>query len=892
MMLSPVEKLRKFLALEQKRNFDNRAVTGGLEKFLPIWQKESSTAGVSPEINEAVTVFLTSYAEKSGEERKDAVSGILAVLPPPEPRPARDGNPRQKRTDSGNAADPEKNNAAAPARRERPVPARREERPERKHRPEPVINPEESHAENMADKPEAQPAPASAAETTPPVRISHEPHVKTPAPSVSELRKNFGNPAVNPKGPSIDSPVSDIPGIGFSNSKALAKQDVYTVRDFLYYFPRRYDDYSAFKAINKVVPDEVVTVIGVVRSISSGKRGRYQVTECLVSDNTGVLRVTWFNRTWLEHQIRTGMGIVLSGKIDVFLGRPVMSNPEWEPVDQENITTNRIVPIYALNQNLKQNFLRRMVYNTVRHWTGQLPEFLPESVLESADLLPLQLAISNIHFPESMEMLRYARERLAFDEIFLMQLCVLSQKQEWGGLPGEVLTVSDEQFETWVSRLPFELTNAQRAALADIRSDMGSGHPMNRLVQGDVGSGKTIVASLAALIAVQKDGQAAIMAPTGVLAEQHYRNFLRFLESVGPETTDLTADQVELIVGATPESKKQEIRSRLENGEIRVLIGTHALIEEPVRFKNLQLAVIDEQHRFGVDQRAALRSKGTNPHLLVMTATPIPRSLSLTIYGDLDLTLIDELPAGRKPVETMVVSSACREQVYNRIRKELAAGHQAFVIYPLVEEGDDEEKEGRAAIEGSEFLQTQVFPEYKVALLHGRMKGNEKDEILEAFKNHEYDILVSTSVIEVGVDVPNATAMIIEGANRFGLAQLHQFRGRVGRGDAQAWCALIPEKDNDLENERLKAMTQTNDGFKLAEMDLEMRGPGDFIGKRQSGLRDMKLASMSDVRLIEKARSEAEKLFESDPDLSHPENEALKARVLEAAAEQKKGEIS
>ena len=612
----------------------------------------------------------------------------------------------------------------------------------------------------------------------------------------------------------------------------------------------------------------------------------------LVDDRTGTMRVTWFNRAWLAHQIHVGMSIVLSGKIDIFLGRPVMSNPEWEPADQENITTNRIVPIYALNQNLKQNFLRRMMYNTVRHWTSQLPESLPESILESADLLPLQMAIQNIHFPESRELLRFARERLAFDEIFFMQLAVLSQKQEWNSLTAEPFEVSDEQFNNdWLANLPFELTNAQLKALADFRKDMASGHPMNRLVQGDVGSGKTIVASLAALIVMQKDGQAAIMAPTGVLAEQHYRNFVRFLDGLG-EHAPINADQVGLMVGATADSKKQEIRERLESGEIRVLIGTHALIEEPVRFRNLQLAVIDEQHRFGVDQRAALRAKGTNPHLLVMTATPIPRSLSLTIYGDLDLTLIDELPAGRKPVRTVIVPPVCREQVYSRIRKEVAAGHQAFIIYPLVEEGDDEDKEGRAAIEARDYLQSQIFPDLKVALLHGRMKGIEKDTILEAFKNHDYDILVSTSVIEVGVDVPNATVMVIEGANHFGLAQLHQFRGRVGRGDAQARCALIPDKDNDIENQRLNAMVETNDGFKLAEMDLEMRGPGDFIGKRQSGLREMKLASMSDVRLIEKARNEALKLFESDPELSKPENEMLKTHVIETAAAQRKGEIS
>ena len=907
MVISPVEKLRRFLKLELSRNCDNRAVVGGMGKFLPNWQKESSTAGISPELNEKVIAFLNSYGDKDPDGRKTAVNEIMGLLPPPEENPQQERNRSRKPVQN-----PEKQNTAeqnpSPGSHERPyerhsrsdraVPVRREERLERKHRPEPVMIQEEHF--DSAPKAEAQnpmeesdrKIPAAAEEKTAPVRIHHDPYVRPAPPSVRELRERFGRRQINPKGPSIDSPVSEIPGIGFSNSKALAKQDVYTVRDFLYYFPRRYDDYSSFKAINRVQPDETCTVIGVVRSVSGGQRGRYQITEITIADGTGTMRVTWFNRAWLVHQISVGMGIVLSGKIDIFLGRPVMSNPEWEPAEQENITTNRIVPIYALNQNLKQNFLRRMIYNTVRHWTGQLPESLPDSVLESADLLPLQMAITNIHFPDNKEMLRYARERLAFDEIFFMQLAVLSQKQEWNGLPAEPFEVSDEQFNNgWLANLPFELTNAQKSALADIRKDMASGHPMNRLVQGDVGSGKTIVASLAALIVMQKDGQAAIMAPTGVLAEQHYRNFLRFLEGLG-EHAPIKPDQVELMVGATPEGKKQEIRRQLENGEIRVLIGTHALIEDPVHFKNLQLVIIDEQHRFGVEQRAALRAKGTNPHLLVMTATPIPRSLSLTIYGDLDLTLIDELPAGRKPVRTVIIPPVLREKVYGKIRKEIEQGHQAFIIYPLVEEGDDEEKEGRAAIEGSEFLQTQIFPDKKVALLHGRMKGSEKDEILEAFKNHEYDILVSTSVIEVGVDVPNATAMVIEGANHFGLAQLHQFRGRVGRGDAQSWCALIPDKDNDTENQRLNAMTETNDGFKLAEMDLEMRGPGDFIGKRQSGLREMKLASMSDVRLIEKARSEAAKIFETDPELSSPENEMLKERVKETMAAQRKGEIS
>ena len=470
MILSPVEKLRRFLKLELNRNCDNRAVVGGMGKFLPNWQKESGTAGISPELNEAVTVFLNGYGEKDTDGRRASIEEILLVLPPEEfqqrdrnrPRrqegsgsqPRSDGSSPVKGADKSADKNPEKTLERRPYN-ERAVPIRKEERVERKHRPEPIVNQVEHHRESLEQ--EEQPRTTAPVSVPPqerpsePVRIHHTPYVRPAAAPVSELRARFGQTQVNPKGPSIDSPVSNIPGIGFSNSKALAKQDVYTVREFLYYFPRRYDDYSSFKPINRVQPDETVTIIGIVRSISSGQRGRYQITEVVVDDRTGMMRVTWFNRSWLTHQIHVGMGIVLSGKIDIFLGRPVMSNPEWEPADQENITTNRIVPIYALNQNLKQNFLRRMMYNTVRHWTSQLPESLPDSILESADLLPLQMAIQNIHFPESRELLRYARERLAFDEIFFMQLAVLSQKQEWNGLPAEPFEVSDEQFEMIVA---------------------------------------------------------------------------------------------------------------------------------------------------------------------------------------------------------------------------------------------------------------------------------------------------------------------------------------------------------------------------------------------------------------------------------------------------------
>lgn len=895
MILSPIEKLRRFLTLELNRKCDNRAVMGGLDKYLPNWQKESTAGNIAPDLIEQVNRFLSGYNDLEREARESAIREILGKLPEPtpaerrprrEPREPREGRTPREGQEKENGASRSSAPSAAPEKPRREPPKQREPRQERQQpRPAaPTAQPSEAAA---------APNPVSAPQSDEVRHITHERRDTKVIPSNREIRERNGRSTINPNGPSIDSPVSDIPGIGYSNSKALAKQNVYTVRDFLYYFPRRYDDYSSGKTISQLTIGETATIIAQIKKIETTTRGKLTLTNVYLFDGTGWLMVTWYNRYWLEHQIHVGQVIALSGKVDVYLGHPTMKSPEWEAVDQDNIIANRIVPIYSLNQNLKQNFLRRMIFNTVRHWKGQLPEFLPDSVLESADLLPIQTAIEQIHFPDNFEMLKRARERLAFDEVFLMQLNVRAQKQKWVGLEAESYPVDDDRLmQNWIGHLPFTLTNAQQAAIRDIRKDMASGHPMNRLVQGDVGSGKTVVAEIAALIATQNDGQAAIMAPTGVLAEQHYRNFLKLLETIGQDNLQITPDEVALLTGGTPEARKREIRENLQDGRIKVLIGTHALIEDPVRFNKLALVVIDEQHRFGVAQRAALRAKGSNPHLMVMTATPIPRSLSLTIYGDLDLTVMDELPAGRKPVETHVVSPMVRERVYSQIGKEIRAGHQAFIIYPLVEEGDNEENEGKAAIEGCEKLQNEIFPDYRIALLHGRMKDSEKDAILEAFKNHEYDILVSTSVIEVGVDVPNATMMVIEGANHFGLAQLHQFRGRVGRGDAQARCVLIPEKDSGEENQRLCALAETNDGFKLAEMDLEMRGPGDFIGKRQSGIRELKLASMTDVRLIEKARREAEKLFEGDLRTALQENEELRKCFVMAATESKKGEIS
>ncbi|NTX00127.1 MAG: ATP-dependent DNA helicase RecG, partial [Geobacteraceae bacterium] len=443
--------------------------------------------------------------------------------------------------------------------------------------------------------------------------------------------------------------------------------------------------------------------------------------------------------------------------------------------------------------------------------------------------------------------------------------------------------------------LPFPLTEAQLRSLSDIRQDLRSGKPMNRLLQGDVGSGKTVVAALSIASIVTLGAQAALMAPTSILAEQHYKSMLKLLagtdSTVNSEAQEfvLKVQEIALLIGSTPEAEKQFIRDGLANGSIRLIIGTHALLEDPVQFADLQLVIVDEQHRFGVEQRASLRAKGDNPHLLVMTATPIPRSLALTVYGDLDLSIIDEMPPGRQPVGTYVLLPRERERAYRLIRSQIQEGRQAFIIYPLVEESD--KSEARAAVEEHNRLQKEYFPELQLGLLHGRLRPEEKDQVMTRFRDGEYQILVSTSVVEVGVDVPNATVMVIEGANRFGLAQLHQFRGRVGRGGEKSFCILIPESEDNAENERLQVLTETNDGFVLAEKDLQQRGPGLFLGTRQSGFSELQMANLTDIHLIEKARRHAQAIFALDPDLSQAENRLLRAAMLRAWGESQ-GDIS
>jgi ATP-dependent DNA helicase RecG len=660
----------------------------------------------------------------------------------------------------------------------------------------------------------------------------------------------------------------------------------------LYYFPRRYDDYSQLKPINRLQYGDEVTVIGTVEEVTTRSiRGRkIQLVEAVINDGTGTLRATWFNQPWIGKRLRRDSQISLSGKIEQYLGRIVINNPEWEPLDQQQLSTNRIVPIYPLTAKITQRWMRKLMNQVTSYWAQRIPDPLPENLRRNAALLDLPSALSQIHFPDSWDKLKAARHRLAFDEIFYLQLGVQRQKRAWKARTAQVFESPDDWFNLQIKRLPFPLTGAQKRSLADVRTDFASARPMNRLLQGDVGSGKTVIAALGIAIVTRQGSQAAFMAPTSILAEQHYRSMLKQLAGANRRIDDsstpgslqsalpaLRPEQIRLMIGATPEAEKREIRQGLNDGSIKLVIGTHALIEDPVTFQDLELIIVDEQHRFGVEQRAKLRSKGTNPHLLVMTATPIPRSLALTVYGDLDISVMDEMPPGRQQVGTHILTPRERERAYSLIQSQLNAGHQAFIIYPLVEES--EASESKAAVEEHARLQEEIFYRYKLGLLHGRLKPEEKETVMARFHAGEYQVLVSTSVVEVGVDVPNATVMLIEGANRFGLAQLHQFRGRVGRGGDKAYCLLIPETADALENERLQAMVETNDGFVLAERDLEQRGPGEFLGTRQAGYSDLKLASLTDVKLIEKARRQALTLFQQDPDLENPENQLLAANL-------------
>jgi ATP-dependent DNA helicase RecG len=850
-MQSSFEQLRKLFRLEYGNGYKNTAVIGGLANILNFWEGEARNNQIPEDLIQVVASTLNAYAEQTPDAREESLKALWKKIQDRYPEAIKVKKP----VPTAPVELPVEGSAQTTPLESVTTPVGNQSQDET---PEP-----EAIVEILMEPPFApEPEPALSAPST----RAHAP--RTPG------RADSRPGGVTSKRPiALNASLTVLAGVGPRHASMLGRLGLHTLGDMLYNYPRRYDDYSQLKPIREIFYGQQVTVIGEVTMVNNRplRGGKMTITEAVINDSTASLRLSWFNQPWLANRIKVGDAISVSGKVEQYLGRLVMQGPDWEPVEVENLHTNRIVPVYALTANVNQKWLRTLMHQVVTYWAPKLTDHLPETIRQAADLPDLGTALLQAHFPDSAEKLHAARQRLAFDEIFFLQTGVLRQRRDWRSVPGHIFEVPDAWMEDRLAALPFALTSAQNKALAEIRLDLKSGQPMNRLLQGDVGSGKTVVAALAAAMVNHSGAQAAIMAPTSILADQHYRTFIDILAS---ENGLLKPGQIRLLVGDTPAADKENIRTGLLNGEIKIVIGTHALLEEPVAFSDLQFITIDEQHRFGVEQRASLRSKGTNPHLLVMTATPIPRSLALTVYGDLDLSVMEEMPPGRQPIETHILTPTERERAYTLVQSQVKSGHQAFIIYPLVEE--TEKSELLAATQEHERLQKEVFHKLKLGLLHGRMKPDEKDAVMLAFRDRNYDILVSTTVVEVGVDIPNATVMLVEGANHFGLAQLHQLRGRVGRAEAQSYCLLIPDHEEASENERLQAMAETNDGFVLAERDLQQRGPGEFLGTRQAGYAtSLKMASLSDIQMIEKAREQAQALFARDPDLKNPENGLL-----------------
>lgn len=666
-----------------------------------------------------------------------------------------------------------------------------------------------------------------------------------------------------------------IRGIGAQRAKALSKLGIRTLRDLISYFPRTYEDRTVRKPIAELIPGENACVFAMVASpptLSHIRQG-LDLIKLRAVDETGALDITFFNQTWQKNHLRQGESYVFFGKAEGNLLRRQMNNPIVEPEGQGEFT-GRIVPVYPLTAGVTQTILSRSIRQGLSDCADILPDVLPDEVRREHQLCRIGYAYENVHFPESPEALEIARRRLVFEELFLFAIGLKRLRSR--RKTAEVPPCREIDMAPFYKALPFQLTGAQRRCVDDALSDLRSGRPMNRLCQGDVGSGKTMVAAACVYFMVKNSRQAALMAPTEILAEQHCRGLAPLLEPLGIRCA--------LLTGSLTPKVKREIGRQLSEGEIDFVIGTHALISGGVAYRDLGLVVTDEQHRFGVAQRAALSAKGENPHMLVMSATPIPRTLALILYGDLDLSVIDELPPGRQKIDTFAVPGTYRPRIYAFLRKLIEEGRQAYIVCPMVEENGDLPDERKAVTEYAARLRADVFPDLKVAFVHGRMKAKEKDAVMSAFAAGETDILVSTTVIEVGMDVPNAAVMVVENAERFGLSQLHQLRGRVGRGTHKSYCILISDAPSEETRARLAVMTKTGDGFQIAEEDLKLRGPGDFFGERQHGLPGLKIADLHcDLPLLQEAQAAAERLLAADPELDrYP---ATAERVIELFAQ-------
>ena len=652
----------------------------------------------------------------------------------------------------------------------------------------------------------------------------------------------------------LDTPINQAGPIFKKYSSRLKKLGINKIKDFLYHVPFRYEDYSLISKISDVQPGGIVTIKGNVVEIKNEYTRKWKnLQKAVISDDTGSLSVIWFNQPFILNIIKKGGTISLAGKVDWYKNKLILRSPQYEVLFEESepIHTARLVPVYSETRGISSKWLRRQVNKIINEQVQFMNEYIPDPILEKTGLIGLKPAIEQVHFPRSVEQAKKAKLRLSFDELFLLQLSALLRKAQWNNKSsGNSFLISKykKNIEKFLKKLSFELTNAQKKSVKEIFADLASKNPMNRLLEGDVGSGKTVVAGIAMFLTYLNGFQSVLMTPTEILAQQHYKTISDLLASFGAK------------IGLATGSKKYKV-----GNSANILVGTHAVLSKNINFENLGLVVIDEQQRFGVEQRAIIRKKGKNPNLLTMTATPIPRTVALTLYGDLDLSFLDEMPVGRKTVKTWLVPKGKRKDAYKWITKQIMENcGQAFIICPFVEESETMTTV-KAAVKEFEKLRKEVFPNLKLELLHGKLKAKEKDTILNKFKNGQADILVATPVVEVGIDIPNATIMVIETAERFGLSQLHQLRGRVGRSDKQSYCLLFTESQSPRTIQRLKSMEKIYIGAQLAELDLKLRGPGEIYGTAQHGVPELKIASFSDFSLIEKARKEAEVIF---PNLS------------------------
>ena len=877
-----VERARKVLLYEQRLNHQDQAIKpGGVEAFIARWYADTSASHLSSDqdtdLLQRFVKNLTGYHQQDPVQRAANLRAALSILNELEAYDKGEGTPLAARTGT-----PVSTTSKLVAQKESTEERERAILSERQQ-----SMPDHELSKALGQVKAARVAP----EKADPIRV--------------DAGMSQGHSALT----LLSADITAIPGVGPTAATRLNTLGIRTVRDLLFYFPREHRDYSKLEKIAQIPFNEVATTMGMIWDVktvhTANKRTR---TIATISDETGKLYISWFNQPYLQKQLQAAQNnyIVVTGIKQRFGNKVEFSVRTHELPDQGDLlNTGRMVPIYPLTEGLSAKVLRRFTKYAIDRYAKMLPDHLPLSVLEEGHLMMLSKAVEQIHYPDNEELRAVAHHRLAFDELFILQLGMQERRSRWqqeakdGNVfmryddrifvepeshdrargtskaaqkkptPGATLwsvIATDDSFE---ATLPYSFTDAQRRVIHEIFADLSRSRPMSRLLQGDVGAGKTAVAAAALLLATLNGYQGAIMAPTELLAEQHARSIGAMLEPFGIKTV--------LLTGSQRQRERTQARQALESGQAAIAIGTHALIQDDVKFHSLGLVIVDEQHRFGVEQRDALRQKGLHPHMLVMTATPIPRTLALTLYGDLDVSIIDQLPPGRQKIITRWRTGVRRSESNSIIEQQVAEGRQAFIICPLIEES--ETLTAKAATSEYERLQREVFPDLRIGLLHGAMKSADKDQIMHSFRDHELDILVATSVIEVGIDIPNATVMVIEDADRFGLSQLHQFRGRVGRGKYQSYCYVLSAEASIQAQERLGVFQETDDGFKLSEEDLRLRGPGDFIGVRQSGMPELRIANLSDTPLIEQTRRAAERLWQSDPYLRQPAHAALRERM-------------